>query len=188
MILLVKTGLFYGWIRNSNWWSLIIGIDGILIGAIGGVYYGKGTLINNLNNVSIFTISLITLILSYILFNNILGVNQKYMNKTIGAFLLLIFLIINLKAENNVISLLLSTKPMVHIGMLSYSIYIWQQIFTAPDNDMMLTTYGNNISPSFYNVMNYLRFPLNLGAIYLTALLSYYGYEKYFLILKNKFN
>lgn len=188
IIILLKAALYYNWIPNSNWWSLLTGIDGILIGAIGGIYYSKDKLNISLSNISILLISITTLLLSYILYNNILGINQKYLNKSIGAFLLLVFLIVNLKKENNWFGVFLSTKPMVHIGVLSYSIYIWQQIFTAPGNDVMFTSYGNNISDSFYNTMNFARFPLNLLLIYLTALLSYYGYEKYFLTLKNKFN
>ncbi len=188
IIVFIKTALYYSWIPNNIWWSLLTGIDGILIGAIGGVYYSKGKLNIRLSNMVILLISITTVLLSYILYNNILGINQKYLNKSIGAFLLLIFLIINLKRENNWIGKFLSTKPMVHIGILSYSIYIWQQIFTAPGNDVMFTSYGSKISDSFYDTMSFAKFPLNLLLIYLTALLSYYGYEKYFLKLKNKFN
>lgn len=188
IIIFIKAALYYSLIPNSIWWSILTGIDGILIGAIGGIYHSKRKLNINLNNMSILLISITTLLLSYILYNNIIGINQKYLNKSIGAFLLLIFLIINLKKENNWFGAFLSTKPMLHIGILSYSIYIWQQLFTVPANDFMFITFGNKISPSFYDVINYISFPLNLILIYFTSLLSYYGYERYFLKLKNKFN
>ena len=64
----------------------------------------------------------------------------------------------------------LTSKPAVHIGVLSYSIYLWQQLFLTPLNK---TWTG--------------QFPYNLGCAYAAALLCHYFVEKPFLKLKNRF-
>jgi peptidoglycan/LPS O-acetylase OafA/YrhL len=63
----------------------------------------------------------------------------------------------------------LNLKVMNYIGMLSYSIYLWQQFFIYE-------------SPYWYN-----QYPFNLIYIAVAALLSYYLIEKPFLKLKTKF-
>jgi peptidoglycan/LPS O-acetylase OafA/YrhL len=189
ILLLIKSAIFYHWIPTSHGWSLLTGIDGILIGAIGGFYYQKDIFKSfRINNIFILFYSIIILVLAYILFNNILGINQKFLNKSLGAILLLIFLLINLSKENNLIGQFLSTKVMMHIGLLSYSIYIWQQIFTVPSNEILFSVYGEYIDNRYYNLFDFIKFPINLIGIYITALVSYYFYERYFLKLKSNFN
>ncbi len=63
----------------------------------------------------------------------------------------------------------LNTKAMDFIGLLSYSLYLWQQLFTYH-------------SHSFISI-----FPINLILIFCAALFSYYVIEKPFLKLKSKF-
>jgi peptidoglycan/LPS O-acetylase OafA/YrhL len=65
----------------------------------------------------------------------------------------------------------LNNKVVVHIGILSYSIYIWQQLF-------------------FVGAFNgfWRTFPYNIPIIYVVALMSYYLWEKQFLKLKNRFS
>ena len=65
---------------------------------------------------------------------------------------------------------LLNSKVMVHIGVLSYSLYLWQQLFLTPLN---VTWTG--------------KFPLNVGCAYLAALLCYNLIERPFLKLKSTF-
>ena len=63
----------------------------------------------------------------------------------------------------------LNSKIFNFIGMLSYSIYLWQQLFLSNLNHW---TTG---------------FPQNLTFIFVAALLSFYCIEKPFLVLKEKF-
>lgn len=65
---------------------------------------------------------------------------------------------------------LLNAKAVVAIGVLSYSLYIWQQLFLTPLIDSPLN-----------------KFPLNLVAAFIVANISYYLIEKPILGLKNKF-
>jgi peptidoglycan/LPS O-acetylase OafA/YrhL len=57
---------------------------------------------------------------------------------------------------------LLSWKPLVWLGQISYSLYLWQQMF-------LVNTPGVSEPP--------LRFPLSLGAAFGTAVISYYALE-----------
>ncbi len=82
-------------------------------------------------------------------------------------------IISNITASEDLIYRFLNTKLLSSIGILSYSIYIWQQIFTSQDTRL----------PKYLVV-----FPYNLIFIVVVPLLSYFFYEKYFLQLKSKFN
>lgn len=64
---------------------------------------------------------------------------------------------------------LLNTKAFNFLGILSYSIYLWQQIFLLP------------------RLWWVTGFPQNLACIFLAALFSYYVIERPFLRLKSKF-
>jgi len=79
-------------------------------------------------------------------------------------------IISNIIPANDWIFKLLNNKLLSFIGILSYGIYIWQQLFTGHDPKMPL-----NI------------FPYNVWCLIIIPLLSYYFYERYFLKLKSKF-
>lgn len=64
---------------------------------------------------------------------------------------------------------LLNSKPLVAIGLLSYSIYLWQQPFLSP-----------------YSEAWYTRFPSNVGVIAVLAAASYLLVEKPMLQLKER--
>jgi len=63
---------------------------------------------------------------------------------------------------------LLNTRTFKQIGVLSYSLYIWQELFTSQQ------PWGGPLW-------------LNLPALFLVAWLSYHFYEKAFLKLKDHF-
>jgi peptidoglycan/LPS O-acetylase OafA/YrhL len=66
---------------------------------------------------------------------------------------------------------LLNTRPLIYMGGLSYSLYIWQQPFLTAEN---ISWTG--------------LFPINLGCVFGTALLSYYLVERPFLSLKDRWS
>jgi len=68
----------------------------------------------------------------------------------------------------------LNSRIMNYIGILSYSLYIWQQIFTF-----------HLPWKTFMGLPNIL--PVNLALLILVSFLSYNFYEKFFLNLKNRF-
>ena len=75
--------------------------------------------------------------------------------------------------KGNIVYLLLNNRIIVTIGALSYSIYVWQQLFFAPASAF-------NVYPTWA------VFPLNIVLMTATALLSYNFVEKPFLRLKAK--
>jgi peptidoglycan/LPS O-acetylase OafA/YrhL len=70
---------------------------------------------------------------------------------------------------------ILNWKPVVWVGVLSYSLYIWQQIFCTTPSEYGL--------PSVW----WLSFPEWLLPVLAVAALSYYGLEKPFLRLRRRF-
>ncbi len=81
--------------------------------------------------------------------------------------ILLLFWCVNVPSK---VADFLNTKVMIEIGILSYSLYIWQQLF--------LTT-------TIHYWFN--QFPQNIFLVFIVASISYYGIEKPILQLKAKF-
>jgi len=77
----------------------------------------------------------------------------------------------NLTKNSSLLYKFLNLKILNFIGILSYSIYIWQQLFTANDDKFSISKY-----------------PINLIFIIVIPCISYFLFEKYFLKLKNKFS
>jgi peptidoglycan/LPS O-acetylase OafA/YrhL len=73
----------------------------------------------------------------------------------------------------NLVYRILNNRLIVYIGLMSYGIYIWQQLFFAPE-------------PVFTAYPAWTAFPLNVILALATALLSYNFIEKPFLRLKAK--
>jgi peptidoglycan/LPS O-acetylase OafA/YrhL len=63
----------------------------------------------------------------------------------------------------------LDWPPLAWLGTLSYSLYVWQQLFLQPNGGRMLPA------------------PWNVLAALAAACLSYYGWERYFLRLKRRY-
>jgi peptidoglycan/LPS O-acetylase OafA/YrhL len=82
----------------------------------------------------------------------------------------IVFLILcYLEPTNSMTYRFLNHKIIVHIGILSYSIYVWQQFFILG-------------SP----VVWYRIWPFNMLIIYLVALASYYLIERPFLVIRKR--
>ncbi|HWD89922.1 MAG TPA: acyltransferase [Mucilaginibacter sp.] len=89
---------------------------------------------------------------------------------TIISLLTGLFIAMNIYSSNDIVYKLLNSKIAIKIGVLSYSIYIWQQIFTLP------------ILPKPLSL-----FPYNLLFLAIVSYLSYHFYERYFINLKKRF-
>lgn len=72
------------------------------------------------------------------------------------------------------ISKFLNSSVINKIGILSYSIYIWQQLFIIPYDE-------------YSSWSKYLFFPQNIILVFLVSFISYNFFEKPFLQLKQKF-
>ncbi|MBC7400094.1 MAG: acyltransferase [Mucilaginibacter sp.] len=91
----------------------------------------------------------------------------------VSSFLIAYIIISNLSPGTDLIFKILNNKFLNLVGVLSYSIYIWQEIFTSDDGKL----------PFYIGT-----FPFNLIWIIVISALSYYFYESYFLKLKSKFS
>lgn len=76
--------------------------------------------------------------------------------------------------KKGIIVKILNNPIVVKIGIISYSLYIWQQLFLLP------FSYYPNILPRAI-------FPINIIISSMIAFMSYYFYEIHFLKLKKKF-
>ncbi|HTL07861.1 MAG TPA: hypothetical protein VL307_06375, partial [Chitinophagaceae bacterium] len=84
-------------------------------------------------------------------------------------------LISHIKPSTDLLFQLLNSKLLSTIGILSYSIYVWQQLFLlAPEGFPSKTLQWNTI-------------PVNLCLVAVVSTASYYLYERYFLRLKSTF-
>lgn len=88
---------------------------------------------------------------------------------TIANFLIAIVILHSITLQRGLWFSTINSKLFNYIGVLSYSIYLWQQLFISPDNRWITT------------------FPQNLIFVLGAALFSYYVIEKPFLKLKLKF-
>jgi peptidoglycan/LPS O-acetylase OafA/YrhL len=78
-----------------------------------------------------------------------------------------LLLVWSLQNPSGVVGRVLNSTPVVHVGVLSYSLYLWQQLF--------LTDLNHTISGMF---------PINLGFAIVAAELSYHLVERPFLRLR----
>jgi peptidoglycan/LPS O-acetylase OafA/YrhL len=90
-----------------------------------------------------------------------------FFNHTFYSFLIALLIISNLYPSQDIIFRALNSKWLSQLGIVSYSIYIWQQLFTS---DAMMKYY-----------------PFNLLLLLLAGFGSYYLFERHFLRLKDKF-
>jgi len=107
----------------------------------------------------------------YLGFDNFYGLHAIFKNCAIS-ILTGYVVVSNLAPAKDVFFRLFNLKALSFIGVLSYSIYIWQQLFVS--NDLRLP---------FWIV----KPPYNIILLIIVPLLSYYGYERYFLKWKDKF-
>lgn len=89
---------------------------------------------------------------------------------TLGNILIAVIMMYSVFGPSGIWYRFLNTRVMDFIGLLSYSIYLWQQIFIS-GRDQWMTT-----------------FPQNVVLLFGVSLFSYYLIEKPFLKLKSKFS
>jgi peptidoglycan/LPS O-acetylase OafA/YrhL len=99
------------------------------------------------------------------------SIRAVYINPVI-ATLIGYIIISNIRPGNDFVFRILNFRAIAFIGIISYSLYIWQQIFTF------------KASPLPWVMVN---FPTNMLLLFGVSCLSYFCYEKYFLKLKGKF-
>jgi peptidoglycan/LPS O-acetylase OafA/YrhL len=149
--------------------------DAIMVGALGGILYFENPDIIDLNFFRSYFLQLLAIgVIGLFLW---LSNNGKLPIITLpfGNFMissLLMFLIFSyIKPSGSLVYTILNSKVMVHLGILSYSIYVWQQFFVF------------GVFNTIWRV-----FPYSLIAIYVVSAISYYLWERPFLNFKKHFS
>lgn len=95
---------------------------------------------------------------------------------TVSGAAIAFFLLWCVRNPHSTVGRVLNCRPMMHIGVLSYSIYVWQTLFLHHDN---VTVFGTSLK--FIST-----FPGNWIAILVVAEFSYYLIEQPSLRLRNR--
>jgi peptidoglycan/LPS O-acetylase OafA/YrhL len=91
---------------------------------------------------------------------------------TVSSLLLVVLLNWFLHNDHSWLGRVLQTPPALVLGKLSYSLYLWQQLF---------------LGPKTANLSGIRQFPLNLCLTVLVAVASYFLVEKRFLAIKDRY-
>ncbi|HTN20038.1 MAG TPA: acyltransferase [Pelobium sp.] len=143
-------------------------LDGLIIGSYLAVVYYE-------NKIPVEFFTKYKHIINVVGFALILFLNHEtdiiylkiFANHSFYSFIIAVLIIANIQPSNDYFYKFLNHRFIVKIGVISYSIYIWQQLFSS----------GIIPLPSY----------VNLALALLTAFVSYYFLETPFLKVKNKF-
>ncbi|MDP4266501.1 MAG: acyltransferase [Bacteroidota bacterium] len=171
----------YNFFGNADWidgLTIFCRMDAIATGCLFAIYKDKIMNVFDIYGKKIFYFSMLFL-LSYSYLRIILAKYNLNFNYIIFPFwgsygtltniLIALVMMFSVFRSNGIWFRFLNLKIMNLIGILSYSLYLWQQVFTCK-------------SAYFIN-----KYPLNLIYLILASLISYFFIEKYFLKLKTKF-
>ena len=116
---------------------------------------------------------IIILTLHYWSRNGIAGVITIPLRSIISNILISFLILDTLINPKTFLYRFLNTKLMIQIGLISYSLYVWQQLFLVP-------------SDLYVDKVTWSIFPLNIVVVFLVAYISYYYFEVHFLNIKKK--
>jgi peptidoglycan/LPS O-acetylase OafA/YrhL len=147
--------------------------DTIFVGALGAIVFFERQTLTQLKVFSYSFLKVIAIILiitfDYAQLHGRFGIIALPFGNTISSFCILFLILAYITTSDSFVFKMLNQKILVHIGVLSYSLYVWQQLF-------------------FKGQLQFFRiFPYTLIEIYCVALLSYYLLERPFLKLKRHF-
>jgi len=149
-------------------------LTGILVGAISATLFFYKKIKINIGFSYRGIVSLILITSAAFLESNLTSFIPSALLPLLSSVLISVLLLSNLDHQNTFFFKFLNNKLIIQIGVLSYSLYIWQQIFTQNVPWKHL----------FVGADNKL---FNLFFLLLTSYLSYHFFEKKFLQFKKRF-
>jgi len=180
LILMVPILRIYTYCHPISWiseYTLFLRVDTIGFGCLAAIY--KDQILAAINpkywkTIFLCCIAIILLIPFAYIITDPLGLSFIWVplgssHGTIANICVTLIMLYSIYISKGIWFKFLNTKVMDYIGVLSYSIYLWQQLFTFR-------------SHSFISI-----FPISLLLIIGMALFSYYVIEKPFLKLKTRF-
>jgi peptidoglycan/LPS O-acetylase OafA/YrhL len=150
----------------------------ILIGSVTAVLVFKGVITAKGNNGDRY-LSAILLILAILIHTPAFVFYIKYLSEYLSAIMVAYVIFLTL-SKPDFLANNLNTKLLMHTGILSYSIYVWQQLFIGI----------NNVQPWLHFLKGYpdsVVFVLKFPVIFLIGTLSYHLFEKRFFSFRKKF-
>lgn len=148
------------------------GLLSILIGSLTSIILFKLNASKGKKTFGIGFLQMFLLLLIWLLFQ---WMGFAGISMILSAIVIALLISISMIYEDTFLNKFLNLKYIKLIGVLSYSLYIWQQLFTNYQPWKHWFKYGDSII-------------LNTCALFLVAYISYNFYEKRFIELKNKFN
>ncbi|HEY2582764.1 MAG TPA: acyltransferase, partial [Mucilaginibacter sp.] len=148
--------------------------DAIFIGAFGGIIFFEKPEIfrHRIFRSPLTQLAALGTFLLFVYFteHGMLAIISLPFGRSIISFAILFLIAAYIIPSDSIIFKMLNNKAVVHIGILSYSIYIWQEFFFLGE------------------IKGWWRqFPYNILVIYVASLASYYLWEKQFLKIKKYF-
>ena len=135
----------------------------------------KLIIIKNFNFIAFIFAIIVIYSIYYLSIKGLYGTLLLPLGNILTDFSICYMILFSILRKDHFIFRILNSKILIQIGVISYSLYIWQQLFIIPK--------GN------YPVLEqYLYSPLNLLLVFVTGFLSYHFFEKPFLKLKKKFS
>ena len=173
LIPLVRVGSYFlvPRLRGQLGMMLHTGVDPILIGCLAALERQRiGDWLDRHRRLST-PILLVATIVTLLGLPALPGAAGRYLNSTYGVTVecaLIGFCIVALACQRHPwLAALLRTRPAVFVGTISYSLYLWQQLFLGTSSPVALP------------------FPFNIAAAVVAAMLSYRLIERPFLRLKD---
>lgn len=163
-----------------SWGSLLTNYDALAVGCLlgGGVfaYDGRSLFDNHRRNSLAVVIGFLAVIVPYVFWKMQVG---GWWNVPLGPIFQSsgfgILMVLSVRYHNHWATQWLQTRVMSTLGVFSYSIYIWQQIFCSN---------RETLGDAFLQLRT---FPVWLVAAFTCAVASYYLVESPFLKLKDRF-
>ena len=148
---------------------LLFQSDGVLIGSLLSVLWFRNLLPVSLIKQYSRLLLIVLPFMIFPLYTNLIPIQP--LNSTAATLCIALFLMCILQQKKGFLFACLNQKAVVLTGRMSFSIYIWQQLFTSTDG-----RFGS-----------FSRLPKNIMVIAVVSYLSYRFFEQYFLQLKRRF-
>ncbi len=149
----------------------------ILIGSLFSIFTFKGIIKADRINRNYF-LSFILLLVAIVIHTRVFCFYSKYFSEYLSAILIAYVILLSINT-NSFLSAILNNALIVKTGLLSYSLYIWQELFIGglPWQPWLSSWNGYPLEVIII---------LKLISIFLISSISYYFYESSFLRLKSK--
>ena len=150
----------------------------ILIGSLCAIFLFKGIIRIEKGKGNYF-LSFLLLLIAITISSTSFLFYYKYISEYVSAILIAWVVLLNL-SRNNFLSVILSSRALVKIGVISYGLYIWQQLFIGNG------TWQPWMKP-FHNYSYGALMIVKLIIVLLIAFISYYFVELKFLKIKTRY-